>query len=61
MTEREKMHSGELYNPGDPEILKEQLQCQELQYEFNMTRPSEGKSVWNCSAKCSLRSVRAAT
>ena len=43
MTEREKMHSGELYNPGDPEILKEQLQCQELQYEFNMTRPSEGK------------------
>ena len=43
MTEREKMHSGDLYNPSDPDILKEQLQCQELLYAFNMTRPSEGK------------------
>lgn len=37
----EKLHTGELYLPGDKEILKEQLQCLDKLYEFNMTRPSE--------------------
>lgn len=41
MDEREKLHSGEIYNPGDPEILKEQFHYQELLYDYNMTRPSE--------------------
>ncbi|MBQ8843154.1 MAG: sugar O-acetyltransferase [Ruminiclostridium sp.] len=39
--EMDKMHTGELYLPGDEAILKEQLRCLELLYDFNMTRPSE--------------------
>ena len=41
MTEREKLHSGDIYNPGDPEIYKEQLACQEKLHDFNQTRPGE--------------------
>ena len=38
---KRKMHSGELYLPGDPEIMEEQMACLERLYDFNMTRPSE--------------------
>lgn len=38
---KSKMHSGELYLPGDPDILKEQFECLERLYDFNATRPSE--------------------
>ncbi|MBE7023527.1 MAG: sugar O-acetyltransferase [Ruminococcaceae bacterium] len=41
MREYEKLHSGELYLPGDDEIMKEQLKCLEKLYDFNNTRPSE--------------------
>lgn len=41
MTEYEKMHSGDIYNPGDPEIFREQLDCLEKLYDFNQTRPHE--------------------
>lgn len=41
MTNKEKMHSGEIYEPGDEEIMKEQLLCLERLYDFNMTRPLE--------------------
>ena len=41
MTEKEKLHSGDIYFPGDPEICAEQTLCQEKLYDFNMTRPSE--------------------
>ena len=41
MTEYEKLHSGELYLPGDEEIMKEQLACLDKLYDFNMTRPTE--------------------
>ena len=41
MTEKEKLHTGEIYFPGDPEIHKEQTACQEKLYDFNQTRPSE--------------------
>ena len=37
----EKLHTGEIYFPGDPEIHKEQSACQEKLYDFNQTRPSE--------------------
>lgn len=40
---KERMHTGELYLPGDEEIMKEQLICLERLYEFNHTRPSEGE------------------
>ena len=41
MTNMEKLHSGDIYAPGDEEIMKEQLKCLEKLYDFNMTRPSD--------------------
>ncbi len=38
---KEKMHSGELYDPNDPDIAKEQLKCLDMLYCFNLTRPTE--------------------
>ena len=43
MTNKEKMHSCELYLPGDEEIMREQTLCLEKLYDFNATRPSEGE------------------
>lgn len=40
---KEKMHTGEVYDPTDPEIAKEQLKCLDRLYDFNMTRPTEGE------------------
>ena len=41
MTEKEKLHSGDLYFPSSDEIMKEQLECLNRLYDFNMTRPTE--------------------
>ncbi len=41
MTEKEKMHTGDLYLPNDESILEEQLKCLDRLYDFNMTRPTE--------------------
>lgn len=38
---KDKMHTGELYLPGDEEILKEQLLCLDRLYDFNNTRPTD--------------------
>ena len=35
------LHSGELYDPGDREILKLQFPCLDRLYDYNATRPSE--------------------
>ncbi len=43
MTEKEKMHSGDLYLPMGDEIMNEQLQCLEKLYDYNLTRPTEQK------------------
>ncbi len=43
MSMKEKMHTGELYLPNDPAIVEEQIQRMEILYEFNQTRPTEGK------------------
>lgn len=43
MAERNKLHTGEIYNPGDPEVLREQMACQEKLYDFNQTRPGDGE------------------
>ena len=40
-TMKEKMHTGELYLPGDEEIVKEQIVYQDLLCEYNQTKPSE--------------------
>lgn len=36
-----KIHTGELYYPGDEEIMAEQMKKLEILYDFNQTRPSE--------------------
>ena len=41
MTQKEKMHSGELYLPTDESIMEEQLVCLNNLYDFNQTRPTE--------------------
>ena len=38
---QEKMHSGDIYDPNDENILREQMDCLELLYEYNLTRPHE--------------------
>lgn len=40
---KEKMHTGELYLPGDDEITDRQIKCLDKLYDFNMTRPTELK------------------
>ncbi len=41
MTQKEKMTSGDLYLPDGEEIMSEQLQCLDRQYDYNQTRPTE--------------------
>lgn len=43
MSHYEKLHSGELYDPGDAAVLRNQVECLERLYDFNATRPSELK------------------
>ncbi len=43
MNEMDKMFTGELYDPNENAIMAEQQQCLEKQYEYNLTRPSEGE------------------
>lgn len=40
-TMKERMHTGELYLPGDGEIMEQQTKCLDRLYEFNQTRPTE--------------------
>ena len=37
----DKMHSTELYDPGDGEIIPIQTACLDRLYDYNMTRPTE--------------------
>lgn len=39
----EKLHSGEIYDPNDSDIMSEQLLCLEKLYDYNSTRPSESE------------------
>ncbi len=41
MSMKDKMHTGELYLPNDPEILDEQLKRLDRLYDFNATRPAQ--------------------
>ncbi len=42
-TMKERMHTGELYLPGDDEIMNEQTLRLEMLYDFNNSRPGEGE------------------
>ncbi|MBQ7897624.1 MAG: sugar O-acetyltransferase [Clostridia bacterium] len=39
----DKLHTGDIYLPGDESILKIQNACLEKLYDYNMTRPGEGE------------------
>ena len=39
---KDRLHTGELYLPGDQEIMDEQVKRLERLYDFNRTRPTEG-------------------
>ena len=41
MTDYEKLHSGDIYNPSDDTIFEEQIKCLDRLYDFNATRPTE--------------------
>lgn len=41
MTEKEKMLSGQLYDPADSELSALRRRCRELVYEFNRLRPGD--------------------
>ena len=43
MSNKDKMHTGELYLPGDVEIMKEQQIWLDKLYDYNMTRPTESE------------------
>ncbi len=43
MTNKEKLHSGDIYYPSGDDIMIEQLGYVENLYDFNMTRPTELK------------------
>lgn len=40
---KEKLHTGELYLPGDDEIVEDQTKRLDRLYDYNMTRPTEGE------------------
>ncbi len=37
----DRLHNGELYDPGEEALAREQSACLEKLYDFNQTRPSE--------------------
>ena len=37
----DQLHSGELYDPGDADLMELQLRCLDRLYDFNATRPTE--------------------
>lgn len=41
MTEKERMTKGLIYDPGEKELMAEQLKAQEVLYEFNSLRPEQ--------------------
>ena len=41
MSDYEKLHTGDIYFPADPEIDRFQTACMEKLYDYNQTRPSE--------------------
>ena len=41
MSDKDKLHSGEIYDPMDNEIFQEQILCLKKLYDFNQTSPLE--------------------
>lgn len=58
MSEKKKMHTGELYLPGDEAIMKEQAVYQDMLFEYNQTKPSETEKRAEMLKKCLVTVVR---
>jgi galactoside O-acetyltransferase len=43
MNMKDRLHSGELYLPDDPEIVRLQQECLEKLYAYNATRPGDSQ------------------
>ena len=43
MNSIERMKSGKIYFCNDPELAKKQMECLEILYDYNHTRPSESE------------------
>lgn len=43
MSQRDLLHTGDLYYPNDPSIMADQLKYLDRLYDFNQTRPTELK------------------
>lgn len=41
MSNFDKLHSGDIYDPGDNDVMTLQLNCLEKLYDYNATRPHE--------------------
>lgn len=41
MDMNKRLHNGELYLPGDDDIMELQFECLNKQYDYNLTRPHE--------------------
>lgn len=41
MDNKDKLHTGDIYDPSANDIMDEQTACLELLYDYNATRPSE--------------------
>ena len=41
MDVKEAMHSGQIYDPMDADIAREQMLCLDKLYDYNMTRPTQ--------------------
>ena len=41
----EQLHTGELYDPGEAELLAVQQSCLNRLYEFNQTRPTRSEEA----------------
>jgi len=40
---KDRMHTGELYLPGDEEIMEVQVKCLDKLFEYNFLKTSEGE------------------
>ena len=38
---KERMHTGEIYDPNDESVISEQILCLDKLYDFNNTRPTQ--------------------
>lgn len=58
---KDKMHTGELYLPGNAEIMNEQVVYQDMLCDYNKTKPSESDKRAAMLKKCLAAVGKAST